>query len=734
MKKILLLASAVSLFLSTSICSANSFIDMLPNNTDIYVSFNTSSKNVLQEYLISEIPQMFAKNLFADSTDQNTTQKDSIIKTYKDLLSNNVLEMGVNTSEEFIFALKATDTQYQNFINALGTKAKIVSDNPQIYSTTLDNFFFTKQNGIFIFSDTQEKILSALNNNNGLSNNSVFKDVSGEFSSDDNINFYLSTEILKNAFKGGPKDLQTFVNFSDLFNGFGMTIQSKSNGINAKMITSFNPENAQKFGLGTTAHNFTPVLYKSMPSDNPIFYSEFSNLKASIDTLASIIAQDTGSDFKIPAEIEPYLALFNKEIAIYIQKDDQILPAITILVNTSDNKDLTSSIVNMATSALENELQTSNTSYDKSTNKNLTTFTFDLNKLDPKGQIPDGINKISLTIGTTSEGYFIVSTYSKISTKYGEGLDKNSKFKNALSNLNQTVSGISYINLENLASWYDQILSFVAQTSTNKFTQDQISTARDLLKKIQSPWHDLSIISKTTPTYSTSEINFNFDLNSIDANYIKNIADFGKVSNKSFTSFENSRKTFNDTPNDAWYYSDVKDLNARGVINGYQDQSFKPNNNITRAEFLTMVLRAFDDSNFESSTSTDSQFKDVNSSDWFSKAVNLGVSEGIISGYSDNTFRPNNPINRAEAVGILNKMLKYKYGESLNLPTRNAEGVFNDVTPNDWFYQDVQKIYSYSIIDGDQNSNFFRPGRNLNRAEASKIINKALKGLDETTK
>lgn len=734
MKKTILAASILSLFLTTNIASANSLKEVIPSSTDIYFEFNNSSKNPLQEYLIKEVPKQFARNISDEEQ-----QKTAIAKAFGDILSTTTFSFGMSYPENLSAGLKVTDTQFQNLIDSIGSKVTIESENPKIYLTS-DDFFFTKSGDLLISAPTKEKLLSILNNTEAkLNSNSNYKDVSSDFSSDDNFIFYISTSIFSSIFEDGGINSDMTNDLIDSVKAFGFTIKKTNTGINSKIITILNPEKTKELGINSTANNFTPVLYKVMPNENPIFYTEFSNLKSTIDTTVGLLLKsgefDT-ADLDIPTDVETYLSILEKEIAIYVQKDAQILPAITVVLNTSSHKNLATDIITKLTSALENELNDKKTDYEKSTTKGFTTFTFDINKLDKESKIPEGMNKISVTLGLTPENYLLFSTYSKITSKYGEGLTKNSEFKKSFSSLTETVAGITYFNIENLATWYDQILLTADKVTTTSFTKQQISTTRSLLKKVTKPWHDISITKKNTTTKSTSEINLNFDINEINLAYIETVDDFFNITQEAVESFRSSRQTFNDTHSGDWYYDDVKELSARGIVKGYEDKSFKPNNQITRAEFLIMVLRASGNDNFDNNSGfldeyPQSNFKDVKTSDWFHKAVEEGTSNGLIKGYSDNSFHPNSPITRAEATALLNKMIKFKYGEDISLPVRAFSDPFSDVKPSDWYYEDVQRIYGYSIIDGDSNGTSFSPNRYLNRAEASKIINKTLNSFQE---
>ncbi|ABN52733.1 MAG TPA: S-layer homology domain-containing protein [Hungateiclostridium thermocellum] len=97
------------------------------------------------------------------------------------------------------------------------------------------------------------------------------------------------------------------------------------------------------------------------------------------------------------------------------------------------------------------------------------------------------------------------------------------------------------------------------------------------------------------------------------------------------------------------------ELNAKlGNIAGYEDSSFRPSQSVTRAEFVTMANRFFD---IRGSVEFGCSFTDVNENDWFFADVATAEKAGYISGYPDGTFRPNELITREEASVILCKLI-----------------------------------------------------------------------------
>lgn len=123
-------------------------------------------------------------------------------------------------------------------------------------------------------------------------------------------------------------------------------------------------------------------------------------------------------------------------------------------------------------------------------------------------------------------------------------------------------------------------------------------------------------------------------------------AEFIKLVNQYFGFSEKGESAFIDVDEESWYYEDVLIATNKGYINGYDDNTFKPENNITREEACKIIGTIL---NISSDGIT--KFKDNSSiSSWAVKYVDGLIDKGIIRGYSDNTFKPQNHITRAESV------------------------------------------------------------------------------------
>ena len=146
-----------------------------------------------------------------------------------------------------------------------------------------------------------------------------------------------------------------------------------------------------------------------------------------------------------------------------------------------------------------------------------------------------------------------------------------------------------------------------------------------------------------------------------------------------------SENNFSDVSADKWYNNAVSTLCHMGVLGGYSDGTFRPNAPITRAEFAKIAV-SFSQAN---GSAVYSYFTDVKTTDWFAPYVTAAKDSGLIEGYSDGSFKPENRITRAEACAIVNRVLGRK-------PSKNHMKIsgridWPDCTTADWFYEAIME-------------------------------------------
>lgn len=120
---------------------------------------------------------------------------------------------------------------------------------------------------------------------------------------------------------------------------------------------------------------------------------------------------------------------------------------------------------------------------------------------------------------------------------------------------------------------------------------------------------------------------------------------------------EAAPKSFPDVKSNVYYYEDVQNLSGRGVINGFPDGTFKPGNNITRGEVAIILAKIL---NLNTGNVKNPGFKDVPTSHKYYGAIAALVEAGVIHGYEDNTYRSNNTLTRAELAKVLSDGFGFK--------------------------------------------------------------------------
>ena len=153
-----------------------------------------------------------------------------------------------------------------------------------------------------------------------------------------------------------------------------------------------------------------------------------------------------------------------------------------------------------------------------------------------------------------------------------------------------------------------------------------------------------------------------------------------------------------------WAYDSIKQFIEKGYISGYEDKTFKPNNSITRAEFVKIVNKVF---NFTDQGKEN--FKDIEPGTWYYEDICIGVRAGYINGYEDGTFRPNEPISREEAASIISTITNLSGNSSLKFVDDNKIGA--------WAKSSVYALVENKIMTGYED-NTFRPKNKITRAEA----------------
>jgi len=169
--------------------------------------------------------------------------------------------------------------------------------------------------------------------------------------------------------------------------------------------------------------------------------------------------------------------------------------------------------------------------------------------------------------------------------------------------------------------------------------------------------------------------------------------------------------------NGHWAQTTIANMSKSGLIQGYGDYTFRPDRDITRAEAVAMLVKAF---KFQSGSSRgQTSFNDVPVDHWAAEAIRLAVNAGMISGYDDGTFRRNQSIRRSELAAMIARGMGLKQ-------TSPATRPFPDVDKGHWAAGWLAQLNRLGIISGYRDGSF-KPNDSASRAEMAVLASKVMK-------
>ena len=161
-----------------------------------------------------------------------------------------------------------------------------------------------------------------------------------------------------------------------------------------------------------------------------------------------------------------------------------------------------------------------------------------------------------------------------------------------------------------------------------------------------------------------------------------------------------------------WASSQIKRLVDKNVIKGYADGSFRPNNNITRAEFVALINKAYNYQN-----TNEISYTDVSKNDWYYEEIKKAKAKGYISGYSDNTIKPNKNITRQEVATIIAKVSNDQSPFATPVSFTDSHKIAS------WAKTAVTYLVSAGYMNGYPDGSF-GPEKFITRGEAAAILDK----------
>ncbi|WP_404404978.1 S8 family peptidase [Jeotgalibacillus malaysiensis] len=177
--------------------------------------------------------------------------------------------------------------------------------------------------------------------------------------------------------------------------------------------------------------------------------------------------------------------------------------------------------------------------------------------------------------------------------------------------------------------------------------------------------------------------------------------------------------TFSDTASNYWAYEEIMKATSIGIINGYEDRTFRPDAPISRKHAALMMNRLFE---WDTLPSMESSFNDIESFDFITKHSILSANyEKVLNGYENGLFKPNQQLSRSQMALILFRALQ------LNESNSEIDLLFTDVSPESEIFSALSTLVSKGIVT---NQKQFKPYESISRAQFSAMMTRAQRYMD----
>lgn len=170
-------------------------------------------------------------------------------------------------------------------------------------------------------------------------------------------------------------------------------------------------------------------------------------------------------------------------------------------------------------------------------------------------------------------------------------------------------------------------------------------------------------------------------------------------------------QTFSDVSKISPFYLAINYLSNKGIIDGYSDGTFKPYNPINRAELLKLLMSSADIKIIKPETHC---FSDVPYTKWYSPYICSAKNAGMIDGYPDGSFKPAQNINKVEALKIIGEIYQWDLTE----PTPQAS--FSDTKANQWYIKYLNFAQNHNLLP--ETGEFYKPETEIIRGNVSEIL------------
>jgi hypothetical protein len=215
------------------------------------------------------------------------------------------------------------------------------------------------------------------------------------------------------------------------------------------------------------------------------------------------------------------------------------------------------------------------------------------------------------------------------------------------------------------------------------------------------------------------------ELSFVPALFSDSEAQFWRQGNSVYTVAEFD-KTFDDI-SDHWAKADIELLASKLIVDGVTDTEFQPDRNITRAEFAALVVRSLGLNSVSGAT----YFDDVKDGDWFAGVVGAAAQAGIVDGYEDGTFRPQAEITREELAAMVVRAYEFAGGEVAISESSIAQALskWSDADKIVWGQREVALALVTGLMNG-MTSTTLETDAQATRAQSATMLKRFLSEVE----
>jgi len=177
-------------------------------------------------------------------------------------------------------------------------------------------------------------------------------------------------------------------------------------------------------------------------------------------------------------------------------------------------------------------------------------------------------------------------------------------------------------------------------------------------------------------------------------------------------------KEFSDVNSNYWAYSSIQSLSDENIISGYDDDTFRPNEPVTRAEFATMIVKALNKTGYSPIKTVN--FTDLPESHWAYENIKKAYSLNLISGYPDGSFKPGDFITKTQVLSVLSNLSDASISKEEAYKT--LQRFYDAKKIPDWAIIPVAKTVEAGLTVNYPQPNFIMPDKRATRAEVAAML------------